>query len=127
MTNAENKTEGMEIMPVKRGPLLKIAIFDFVFLLVFLAFLGGMWLKLPAEGVKLHGTVDVGVDLLGTKNELGWFGLFGLAVFCINMLLVVILAKRETLAALYLTVATGLIIFFLIVTAFFLLRLNRII
>ncbi|MDO8511799.1 MAG: hypothetical protein Q7S57_00865 [bacterium] len=127
MTINQNLPTQPEASFTKRGFLLKIAIFDLVFLLIFFALLWGMWTKLPADGVKLHGTVDVGVDLLGTRNEIGWFGIFGLAVYSVNMLLAFILVKREKIATLYLVVATGLIIFFLIVTAFFLMRLNRII
>lgn len=109
-----------------RGVLLKIAGVDLGLFLVFYALLFWLWLKLPLEGVKLHGTVDIGVDLLGTKNDLSWFGVFGISVFALNLFLAYAMAKKEKIASLYLVVATGLIFILLIGTVFFLMNLNRI-
>lgn len=80
----------------------------------------------PQEGVKLHGTVDLGVDLLGGKNDLLWFGGFGGAIFLINVLLAFFLVRREKVASLYLLFATGMIFLLLIGTLIFLFRLNKI-
>lgn len=85
-----------------------------------------MWLKLPAEGVKLHGTVDVGVDLLGGKNDLVWLAGLALVIYAGNNLLALFLRKREQVASLYLLISTGLIMVLLIGTVVFLASLNKI-
>lgn len=85
-----------------------------------------LWRVVPQEGVKLHGTVDLGVDLLGGKNDLLWFGGFGGAVYLINVLSALVLARREKVACLYLLIATGMIFCVLIGTILFLFRLNKI-
>ena len=109
-----------------RGLLWKFIGIDFALLGIFCVMTTVLWLKLPNEGVKLHGTVDLGVDLLGTRNDLIWFGGFGIAIFVINTLLGIILAKWDRIASMYLVVATGLIFMLLVATILFLFRLNRI-
>jgi hypothetical protein len=104
----------------------KIFSVDALLLAVYTAMLFWLWKVVPHEGVKLHGTVDLGVDLLGSKNDLLWFGGFGGAIFLINVLLALLLARREKVASLYLLFATGMIFFLLIGTLLFLFRLNKI-
>jgi len=81
---------------------------------------------LPVEGVKLHGTVDVGVDLLGNRNDLIWLASLGILIFFGNCVLSVLLAKREKVAALYLLIATALIQVLLIGTVIYLVNLNNV-
>lgn len=104
----------------------KIFFIDTLLLLIYASMLYWLWRVVPQEGVKLHGTVDLGVDLLGGKNDLLWFGSFGGAIFLINVLLALILVRREKIAALYLLFATGMIFLLLIGTLLFLFRLNKI-
>lgn len=65
---------------------------------------GVAWLRsrLPDEGVKLHGNVDTGVDLLGTRNELWWLAGIGGAVVAVNGILARFLAPRDAVAVLFL-------------------------
>jgi len=112
---------------INRGAMAwKIFSVDALLLAVYSAMLYLLWRVVPHEGVKLHGTVDLGVDLLGSKNDLLWFGGFGGAIFLINVLLALLLARREKVASLYLLFATGMIFFLLIGTLLFLFRLNKI-
>lgn len=111
----------------KNGLLFKTTMLVAVLLVIFYALLAFLWIRLPTEGVKLHGTVDIGVDLLGTKNDLFWFGGFGLAVFVVNMSLSLVMVKRERIASIYLVASTGIVFFLLICTMLFLIKLNRII
>ena len=110
-----------------RGLLPKITIISFFLLAVFFLLLGSLWVRLPAEGVKLHGTVDIGIDLLGTKKDVLWFGVFAVTIFLFNMGLALVMVKREKLASIYLVASTGIVLLLLIGTMVFLMRLNRII
>lgn len=106
--------------------LLKVFYIDVLLFIIYALMFSWLWRVVPQEGVKLHGTVDLGVDLLGNKNDLLWFGGFGGAIFLINVLLAFILARREKVASLYLLFVTGLLFLLLIGTLLFLFRLNKI-
>lgn len=60
---------------------------------------------LPEDGVKLRGTVETGVDLLGSRNELWWILGFGAAIFSGNTFLAFIVRRFEHVASLYLLCA----------------------
>lgn len=124
MISPQNVNPPKQKLP-KSGLLFYSSVAVLFLFLLFFAILALFWLKAPVDGVKLHGTVDIGIDLLGAKNDLIWFGVFGVLVFLVNMSLAFAMAKREFIASIYLIVATGLIFLLLIGTIFFLLKLNR--
>jgi len=126
MVTDQNSSISSPKLP-QTGMLLKMTIVIVVLFAIFFVLLGLLWVRLPVEGVKLHGTVDIGVDLLGTRNDLFWFVWFGLVVFVFNMSLAFVMIKREILASVYLVSATGIVCSLLIVTMLFLFRLNKII
>ena len=97
---ANDKVENIQppILP-KTGLILRMVVLNIFLVVVFGALLCFLWFKLPMEGVKLHGTVDSGVDLLGAKNDLFWFGGFGFTVFVFNNGLAFFMLKREKLAS----------------------------
>jgi hypothetical protein len=84
-----------------------------------------LWRSLPDEGVKLHGNVDTGVDLLGARRDLLWVGAFGVLVVTINATLAWIVAPREEAAPLFLIGMSLPILALLLAAVFFLARLNR--
>lgn len=61
-----------------------------------------IWRQLPAEGVKLHGNIDVGIDLLGTRNDVLLILGGALVVVIANLVLAAWLQNREKLAAQFL-------------------------
>lgn len=61
-----------------------------------------IWRRLPVEGVKLHGNIDVGIDLLGTRNDALWVFMSAVVIVVANLGLAVWLQTRETLAAVFL-------------------------
>ncbi len=87
--------------------------------------LGVLVAALPEEGVKLHGNVNTGVDLLGSRNDLLWVGVFGLLVFLGNTLLAWVVAARERAAAYFLVSASMPVLLLLIGVTAFLAKLNR--
>lgn len=83
-----------------------------------------VWRSLPADGVKLHGNIDTGVDLLGTRGDLLWIaaaaGLFVVA----NGTLAAWLRYREPVAALFLLGAVPVLLMSLLGALFFVYHLN---
>lgn len=113
-------------LPVLKNKLLWFFLADLALLLVFLAAIYWLWKALPDEAVKLHGTVENGVDLLGTKNDVLWIGGLALLVFLVNSILAGLTLKREKIASLYLLVATMPIMAIFIGVIAFLADLNKI-
>lgn len=99
---------------------------DLVLFLVFAGALFWLWKSLPNEVVKLHGTVDNGVDLLGTRNDVLWIGGLAALIFMVNSVLAWLILKKEKLASLYLLVATVPIMVIFIGIIVFLANLNKI-
>lgn len=97
--------------------------------LLFGIFCGGMvwlWKILPAEGVKLHGNINTGIDLLGRRDDLAWFGGMAVIIYLSNSLLAFLFSRREKIATLYLLIATSLIMALLLATLVFLVMINNI-
>lgn len=95
---------------------------------LFFMFLGGLlwlWRSVPEEGVKLHGTISTGVDLLGSRTDLLWVGGLGALAVVGNGLLAWLVAPRESVAAMYLLVVTAAVLVLLVGVLLFLADLNR--
>lgn len=60
---------------------------------------------LPAEGVKLRGTVDTGVDLLGMRSDIWWIAAFASLVYVGNTTIAILLYRYERVASLFLLAA----------------------
>lgn len=78
--------------------LLASATFTIVWVIAFVA----VWRSLPVDGVKLHGNIDTGVDLLGNRGDLLWVAAAAGFVVGVNGALAVWLRHREPVAALFL-------------------------
>lgn len=61
-----------------------------------------LWRSLPVGGVKLHGNIDTGVDLLGNRADLLWIAAAAGFLVGVNSALAAWLRYREPLAALFL-------------------------
>lgn len=96
---------------------------------LFLCFAGGitwLWRSLPEEGVKLHGNIDTGVDLLGTRQDLLWIAVLGAVVYLGNGALAWLVSPREHAAAVFLVASTIPVLLLLIGAVLFLARLNQV-
>lgn len=60
----------------------------------FLLGFGLLWIRLPAEGVKLHATIDTGIDLYGNRVELLW--ILALAIVMVGGNTALALSLRRT-------------------------------
>lgn len=88
---------------------------------------GVAWLRsrLPDEGVKLHGNVDTGVDLLGTRDDLWWLAGIGGAIVLVNGALARFLAPRDAVASLFLFGTTLGVLVLLLVNLLVIAHMNR--
>lgn len=107
--------------------LLILFVSAFVLWMVFEGGLVWLWLSLPKGGIRLHGTVAGGVDLLGGRNELGWLGGLGMLVLTVNSLLAWYLWKKESVASYYLLAAMIPVYILFIAVVIFLADLNNLI
>lgn len=93
--------------------------------LLFVIALAAAWRTFPADGVKLHGNIDTGVDLFGARAELLWLLAAATGVAAGNTGLALWARAREPAAALFLLgTAIAILLSFFGVLAF-LLFLNR--
>lgn len=83
-----------------------------------------LWRTLPQEGVKLHATIDTGVDLLGTRAEFGWLAGIAATIVVGNTLLALRLRSSQPAAAVMLFATTIPILVGFLGVLLFLLNLN---
>jgi hypothetical protein len=91
--------------PLRVFLLVELALFIFFTVSSYL-----VWRSVPAEGVKLHGNIDTGVDLLGARSDILWIAAAGTAVTLGNMVLALVLRNREWLASYFLLGTTVLLL-----------------
>lgn len=94
--------------------------------LTFLVGLGLLWRVLPDEGVKLHGNVNTGVDLLGSRNDLLWIAVLGSSIISVNGVLAWLAFSRDRAASLFLLSTSVAVMFLMLGVVIFLAVLNRI-
>lgn len=95
---------------------------------LFALFLGSsvlVWRAVPTEGVKLHGNIDTGIDLLGSRSDVVWIAFTGVGAALGNGALALWLRKRERLASLFLLGTTGLVLLGFSGALWFIFLLNR--
>lgn len=83
--------------PLRLFLLLELSLF-----VLFGASAAFVWRAVPLEGVKLHGNVDTGIDLLGSRSDILWIAVAGSTMASWNMILALVLRNRERLASLFL-------------------------
>lgn len=83
-----------------------------------------LWRFLPVEGVKLHGNIDTGVDLLGTRADLLWIAATTGLFVGVNSALAAWLRHREPVAALFLLGTVPVLLVGLLGALFFVYHLN---
>lgn len=70
-----------------------------------------VWRAVPTEGVKLHGNIDTGIDLLGNRSDILWIAAAGIAMALGNVTLALMVRGRERLASLFLLGTAAPILF----------------
>lgn len=103
---------------------LLLAVQGFLAVLVALA-LARVWRAVPPEGVKLHGTIDQGVDLIGSRRDLLWILALAVGIVGGNAWLSFWLRRREPVAALFLLGSTVPLLGALLGALLFIFLLNR--
>lgn len=83
------------------------------------------WHTLPPEGVKLHGNIDTGVDLFGSRTDLFWLLAAGGGMAVLNIAGSVWLKRREPVAALFLLGMTPVVLLGLLGALLFIYLLNK--
>lgn len=106
-------------------PLRLVLIADGLLALLFLALLTVAWRTLPADGVKLHGNIDTGVDLLGRRVELLWVAVAAALIVLGNGGLAAWLRTRQPAAAAFLLGSTVPLLIGFVGVLLFVLSLNR--
>lgn len=114
-------SELRRLTPVHRFLLTGDALLYVVFLLGFIL----TWRMFPAEGVKLHGNIDTGVDLFGDRRELLWLTALATAVAFGNPLLALWARTRDRAAATFLIGSTLPLLAGFLGALVFLFKLNR--
>lgn len=84
-----------------------------------------VWRAVPPEGVKLHGTIDTGVDLLGSRRDLLWIFTLAVGILGGNAWLASWIRRREPVAALFLLSSTVPLLCGLLGALLFIFLLNR--
>lgn len=105
-------------------PVRLLLILEAVLLFAFAVLFTYAWRQLPPEGVKLHGNIDTGVDLLGRKVELVWVAALAALVTVGNSGLAAWLKSRDPAAALFLFGSTLPLLAGFAGALLFILRLN---
>jgi hypothetical protein len=97
-----------------------------VFLLFLLAGSAALvWRSVPTEGVKLHGNIDTGIDLLGSRSDILWVTVAGTGAAIGNVALAFWLKQRERLASFFLLGTTLAVLLGFTGALWFIWLLNR--
>lgn len=106
-------------------PLRALLCAEAVLFVLFLWFSVLVWRAVPVEGVKLHGNIDTGIDLLGSRSDIVWIAFTGAGAALGNGALALWLRKRERLASLFLLGTTVLVLLGFSGTLWFIFLLNQ--
>lgn len=91
----------------------------------FVVVFGMTWRRVPVEGAKLHGNIDVGVDLLGDRHDLLWVAFAATVIATGNLGLASWLRVKQPVAAMFLLASTVLLLGGLAGGLLFISSLNR--
>lgn len=106
-------------------PLRTLLCAEAILCVLFLASAVLVWRAVPAEGVKLHGNIDTGIDLLGSRSDIVWIAFTGVGAALGNGALALWLRKRERLASLFLLGTTVPVLLGFSGTLWFIFLLNQ--
>ncbi len=96
-----------------------------LFLLLLAGSAAAVWRSVPTEGVKLHGNIDTGIDLLGSRSDILWVTVAGTGAATGNVVLALWLKQRERLASFFLLGTTLAVLLGFTGALWFIWLLNR--
>ncbi len=113
------------VFRVLAHPARALLIAEAALFLAFLASASVVWRAVPAESVKLHGNIDTGIDLLGSRSDILWVVASGVVTSLGNGALALWLWRREQLASLFLLGTTVIVLLGFTGATWFIFLLNR--